>query len=254
MSNLIEKLKEVDLGNGCLSVEDGKYLERYVVPDIPKAEDCSAVKIVFLVESPHTEEVRDRYPLAGSSGCNVTKDLIFDHDLGEGLADEYRNAPIGSLAKAKISWLSIMNVSLLPLQKSAYNNTEEKSNQMRTLWCALKEIKGEMEQSKDRDPDLCPISSNVYDIILKDLACRIEQIIGYTKCRPNFVPFGNIARRSLCRVNGIRQKQNLPELSFFNCRRVPHPSVWSRLQNSKRKECLNAALQAAAAYIKTNNS
>ena len=128
---------------------------------------------------------------------------------------------------------------------------------MQTLWCALKEIKGEMEQSKDRDPDLCPISSNVYDIILKDLACRIEQIIGYTKCRPNFVPFGNIARRSLCRVKGIGQKHSLQELSVFNCRHVSHPSKWLQIQRSKRKEDLkrlDAALNAAAAYIKTNNS
>lgn len=218
MSNLIEKLKEIDLGNGRLSDEEGSYLTQHIVPDRP--QNFSAVKIVFLVESPHIKEVRYGYPLAGTSGHNVTEDLIFSSDLHterDNLDDIDRNTSIGKLVKeSKIPWLAIMNVSLLPLQKIAYEDATERCTKMRTLWCAFEDIKSKIEKSHREE--LCPISGNVYEIIVDDLACRIRTVIGI--CQPKFIPFGNIARRSLCRV-----KRNLQCLLVSDVK-IWHPSRW----------------------------
>lgn len=229
MSNLIEKLKEVKLGNGRLSNRDTLYLKQYIVRDVPQCVDAFRdIKIVFLVESPHRKEIRDGHPLAGSSGLNVTKNLIFSpilHDtlITRKLNDNDRRTSIGRLVKGnKIPCLSIMNVSLLPLHKRAYDSTEGSSNKMRTLWCALEEIKGKLEKSDERELDLCPTSRDVYDVIVNDLACRIEKI---ARRQPKFIPFGNIARRSLDRVKQGRESSEELRVSEVP---VWHPATWSR--------------------------
>ena len=227
MSDLIEKLKEVDLGNGHLSCGDARYLRNYVVHDVPRSIGAT-VQIVFLVESPHRDEVRSesRYPLAGHSGRNVTEDLILDHNLQESeqLCAGDRGIPIGKLVyENKIPWLAIMNVSLLPLQKKSYRNHRNQSNKIQTLWCAFWEIKEKMQRSDSGDPDLCPISRNVYDVIANNLAYRIDQITRSRQCQPKFILFGNVARRSLDRAKQIR-----PSLQGLPVSNIPvrHPSAW----------------------------
>ena len=234
MSDLIEKLKEVDLGNGRLSCDDARYLRNYVVDNVPQPIG-DTVQIVFLVESPHTDEVNpeNKYPLAGHSGRNVTEDLMSHHQiLPNG------DIPIGRLVRDnQVPWLAIMNVSLLPLQRSAYRDVETQSDEVRTLWCAFKEIKGELE--KREEGYLFPTSINVYEAIIHDLACRIEQVL--TQCQPNLIiPFGNVARRSLCKARQARPQslQTLPVSRIKvwhpskwrdeNCRARPNPHYWAR--------------------------
>ena len=242
MPNLIEKLKRVDLGNGCLSCDDARYLKKYVVCDVPRC--VSDVKIVFLVESPHTEEICRGYPLAGSSGQSVTRNLIFDHHLQGKLDDKCRNTSIGKLVhKNIIPWLAIMNVSLLPLQKIAYHHTEARSTEIRTLWCAFKEIKWELE--KHDEEDLCPISCNVYKAIVNDLACRIERIT--SQCQPMFIPFGNVARQSLDEAKRVRE--SLQGLSVSNVS-VWHPSAWKYLKPQERVKHLEGVASDIEGYLK----
>ena len=57
MPDLIERLKRNNLGNGYLSDTDACYLKLHVVPDL--VQNVKDVKIVFLVESPHKQEVCD---------------------------------------------------------------------------------------------------------------------------------------------------------------------------------------------------
>lgn len=77
---------------------------------------CRRARVVFIGESPHTDEVKSgdapeaRSPLAGSSGKNVTKKL-------KDLLPDGESRPIGELAT---NWLSIVNVAEVPLQPSAY--------------------------------------------------------------------------------------------------------------------------------------
>lgn len=224
MSDLIEKLKEIDLGNGRLSCGDTLYLRDYVVHNVPRYI-ADTVRIIFLVESPHTDEVKreNRYPLAGHSGRNVTEDLMSRGQIQPYIdIDRDRDISIGKLVRDnRIPWLAIMNVSLLPLQKIAYGRVEAHSDEVQTLWCAFKEIKRELEQSEEGD--LCPTSKKVYEAIIHEFACRIEQVA--TQCQPNLIiPFGNVARRSLCKAKQARPQslQALP-ISHF---KVWHPSKW----------------------------
>lgn len=217
MSNLVEKLKEVDLGDGCLSDEEADYLECHVVQDMPP--NFSAAKIVFLVESPHRDEIKYGHPLAGHSGRNVTKDLIFSIDarLRKGLSEADKQLPIGELiTENKVRWLAVMNVSLLPLQKSAYkDHAEEHSEKMQTLWRSFCEIRKEIANRVSRD---------VYAVMVDDLACRIERIVD-RRHQLRFIPFGNVARCALQRVQQAQENGPLQGLSVSKVR-VWHPSTW----------------------------
>lgn len=76
------------------------------------------LRVVLLVASPHTDEVRDGYPLAGSSGTRVRNAL--DRCYTEG---PLPNEPIGSLIydnHPNFFRLGIMNVSWLPFEREAY--------------------------------------------------------------------------------------------------------------------------------------
>ena len=94
-----------------------RFVESSVVPDLPEG-DWGGVKVVLLLESPHTDEVQAGRPLAGDSGKSVTKELGENVPAMRGVA-----GAVGDLVAngdRRVSWLGIMNASRLPLQASAY--------------------------------------------------------------------------------------------------------------------------------------
>ena len=94
-----------------------RFVESSVVPDLPEG-DWGGVKVVLLLESPHTDEVRAGRPLAGNSGASVTRDLGENVPAMRGVA-----GAVGDLVAngdRRVSWLGIMNASRLPLQADAY--------------------------------------------------------------------------------------------------------------------------------------
>lgn len=107
--NIAERL------DGLWGVQWQRFLDPFRVSG---GSACGASRpVVFIGESPHTEEVEsgstpeDRYPLAGESGKRVTKALASVFAEGE------RDRPISALAG---NWLSIVNVSEVPLDSAAY--------------------------------------------------------------------------------------------------------------------------------------
>jgi len=86
-------------------------LEKYVVNDTVNEN----TKIIFVLESPHTQEVKNGYPVAGKSGIDMSLVLF-------GKAE-----PFGKLVyEKKLKELGLLNVSNIPLQKSAYQNPHAK--------------------------------------------------------------------------------------------------------------------------------
>lgn len=234
MSSLVDKLKEVCLSGGNLSGDDGKYLEKHVVHDVP--DSFASVKIIFLMESPHIDEKRRGYPLAGVSGENITMDLIKLIKVCSGMKS---NDPIGELVKYnKISWLSIMNVCLLPLQKTPYENREKASDAVRTLWGAFEEIREKVWKKHD----LCPIGEEVYDAIINDLGARIEQVKARCQSPLLVIPFGHIARQSLERAIEADS-----QLQFSKGMDVPHPAAckWKTWDKNELAVCIDAWLKGS---------
>ena len=104
-------------------------LKRFLVKDIGTNRD--ELRVILLVESPHTHEVGYRYPLAGETGRHV-RDII-NGCSGGPITGELPDGPIGRFvhdghlgspnhdSNHSILRLGVMNVSRLPLQGKAYS-------------------------------------------------------------------------------------------------------------------------------------
>ena len=120
---LHERIGEIFLANECDEVQTAfsDSLERFLVPDRGTCRE--GLRVVLLVESPHTYEVCHGYPLAGpearSAGRRVRNKLM---ECRQEL--QLPEQPIGRLVHQghdAIQVLGIMNVSQLPFQSAAYN-------------------------------------------------------------------------------------------------------------------------------------
>ncbi len=118
------------------------FIDEYLVNDCP-IESKENVKIVFVLESPHIDEVWDtsedpcrfkikkkgsskRFPAAGFTGCNMTKTLIKVGILGN---DKKNYKPLGELiSKRLINNIAIMNVCSIPMQRNAYEDSKKIEN------------------------------------------------------------------------------------------------------------------------------
>lgn len=85
-------------------------LKDYFVDDLV-FEDT---KVIFVLESPHTQEVKNGYPVAGKSGVDMAEILFMQKE------------PLGKLIYNRdVKEIGIVNVSNYPLQHSAYLTTFE---------------------------------------------------------------------------------------------------------------------------------
>ena len=89
--------------------------EKAVVPNVLVNE----ARVVFVLESPHIEEVANGYPLAGDAGRAMSAHLFERSDIPFGLVACERRL-IGVLQLAREKPYSVMNVSQEPLQPNAY--------------------------------------------------------------------------------------------------------------------------------------
>lgn len=82
-----------------------------------KVSDLSAnnSELIFILESPHNQEIKVGYPAAGKTGVAMSRALFnIDKPLGELVVNNNNNIPL----------ISLVNCSRLPLQKSCYENTQ----------------------------------------------------------------------------------------------------------------------------------
>ncbi len=82
-------------------------LDDYFVDDIVYED----TKVIFVLESPHTQEIKNGYPVAGKSGVDMSLVLF---NLSEALGK--------LINEKKVDALGLLNISNYPLQKSAYKN------------------------------------------------------------------------------------------------------------------------------------
>ena len=108
-------------------VEDAGIIE----PDTDTVRN--ELRVVLLVESPHTHEVCHHYPLAGSRGTNAGR-IVRDKLMDCGLNFPEQPVSIGQLVHDRhnaVQALGIMNVSQLPFQDTAYDCTPWVGNDCR---------------------------------------------------------------------------------------------------------------------------
>ena len=182
------------------------------------------LRVVLLVESPHTDEVglsdeiHNRHPLEGSAGRHV-RDILEQEQLA--LPDE----PIGRLVHRvddTVRGLGIMNVSQLPFQKEPYRNQDNGicHNQHWKDYIKCMEIIRKDPVARKRKCNKC---QRLDDAIVEDLRRRLRSL-----CRRNsdvrLVPCGEVASTFYTKTKE---------------RYLPHPSRngWQTL-NCEERQCL----------------
>ena len=208
-------------------------LARFLVPDI--GTDRNGLRVVLLVESPHTHEICCGYPLAGVSGTRI-RNALNRHYTERLHRRSLPNQPIGRLVhdeNPNLLRLGIMNVSQLPFQGIAYrpfrNNAceygciprEENDCRDHPQW---NNYTGHMNTIRKpaqtrRDPN----RQTLDDAIVEDLRGRLSNLF---EINPNakLVICGEVAAAFYMKACGAY---------------LPHPSRsnWQTL-NQRQQQCL----------------
>lgn len=232
MSDLARELAEAvtEAEDGCLRRQIlrrqiASFLGRFQVNDL--VCDKQNLKVVLLCESPHTEEtkgrdIKDRYPLAGRSGKDVTN-ILRKYVLCKGQSAMPDEA-VGELVKKKdpcFKWLGIMNASTLPLQATAYCQKQDfygKSYAAKDVTVLLsilrsfETILGNPGASTRQDRQ----TKCVDNLMQKDLKSRLKKIPN--KCELLFVFCGEVAQKRFKAAVGEGEYKKYKSVC------VPHPS------------------------------
>lgn len=112
---------------------NGSYA-RHRVPDLVPPDDV-ACELVFVLESPHIDELRTGIPLSGSTGKSALKFLNPNGQPPEALGPF-----VASLHARGDFRIAIINASPVPLQEKAFNGHRSPPNLGPSDWNLLKTI------------------------------------------------------------------------------------------------------------------
>ena len=205
---------------------DLENLVPYVVHDIPCGEP-DRPKVILLLESPHTIEVCRGYPLAGSSGSDVT--TAFRPILN--VPDEPCDCPFGEMLQHPaldeyLQSFGVMNVSQLPMQSAAYLCPVRRAFDAILFdhFKTLRRADAIVRRNGDRVRNRHPVTRKIKRLLINDLKNRIR----LTRTDVYFIPCGGVAKAffDLANANVGRNRINFD---------VPHPSYghWRRTENQE---------------------
>lgn len=181
---------------------DAKSL--YSVQDITTKE----TEIIFILESPHKEEIKAGVPLAGLSGRSMAKELFLEEEI----------LPMGKFLKQSIvdkkkTIYGIVNVCSFPLQQTAFPDPQFVEKYKDEIQVAEAVRLSTAKRFKDSSKD-------TFDKLL--IANFEDRLSSLLKSHTIIVPCGRFAEKY---VNKLSIKD---QLTFIHG--VPHPSYnsWSR--------------------------
>ncbi|MDN4523257.1 uracil-DNA glycosylase family protein [Fictibacillus fluitans] len=199
--------------------------EQFTVSDLFSSE----LHILFILESPHREEIKHGAPLAGSSGRSVSKVLF----------GEQENLPFGRLLKKNseqppYNGLGIMNVCPFPMQSAAIPSGE---------WVKEHDdfvnVVEKVRTTNDKDTFRQDDWNTFQEIMLEDFKGRLSKL----SSRPLvLVPCGRFAQKQF-RLTGVSgERWRLIE-------NVPHPSYnsWTKERYQMQIEGVKQAVESLTA-------
>ncbi len=133
-------------------------LEQYVVADL----NLEKADIIFVLESPHFDEVKSKFPVAGETGKSMTIHLIDD--------DVLKNIPLGKLIfDGDVIKYGIMNCCQIPMQKSNYPEDYDTEN----IFSSFKTIRSTNLKVKNRRD---AYTQKIDNILLNNIKKRIQKL------------------------------------------------------------------------------
>ncbi|MGB8955124.1 MAG: hypothetical protein WCC10_07105 [Tumebacillaceae bacterium] len=192
--------------------------KEYRVPDLVP-EPCT---FLFLLESPHVQELKHGAPVSGSSGISMTKHLF---------GDRFGKEPLGIVVKnQRVDKVGLMNVCQIPMQAVAYGDEELKAKYAEFL-AILERVRSTNNKMSYADSNW----NDVQEILVENLRHRLGLL---TERNLHVVPCGKFAQKFFRLADVQSPKWRVLE-------GVPHPSYngWSK---SEYAAAVNSLLEAFA--------
>jgi hypothetical protein len=175
--------------------------ENYAVNDlIPKD-----ARFLFILESPHKEELKNGVPVAGSSGRMMSK-IIFGRETTEPIGLMV-SSPIGRVQEATLRKIALLNVSPIPMQDSAYAAADQSSH--KDFLTILEKIRVNLSDEYKN-----PEWNYVRNLIRKDFISRLSALAIKEMV---VIPCGKFAHHHYF-------KSGISNDKWTELQGVPHPS------------------------------
>ncbi|MGM0472147.1 MAG: hypothetical protein ACQEQI_07705 [Bacillota bacterium] len=195
------------------------YLDQYAISDVINPESI----FLFILESPHTQEMKYGYPVAGSSGREMTKFIYqssnpkaFGKLVGQPKHDQ-----------EGLTKFSLLNVSPAPMQESGLQNYDLSTGDRRIV-SILEKLRVNYDSQQHRNQAW----NQLKEIILADFKERLVSTLQELDKLEYLIPCGKLAASYLDLIEDeIELIDNLEIIEG-----IPHPSFnqWSRFQSMEK--------------------
>ncbi len=199
-------------------------LRKYKVNDLRSVDGSS--QIIFVLESPHTEEFAHGHPVAGQAGKRLA---VLLGSVGLISKDESQ-FPLGCLIKSgKITNIAVMNASQIPLDKKFYRKMEAESEVIEILnnfKCRLQKKTQVSFQPNEK----------VENYLLCNFVARLKELV--SKSTDVIIPLGHFASNFV--KAAFVKDDDLSDYNVFYGVQHPSSRTWN---NSKNVELLRNAME-----------
>ncbi|PRX31091.1 hypothetical protein BX659_106125 [Orenia metallireducens] len=186
------------------------YLNKYKVEDIINQNS----KILFILESPHTQEIKQGYPVAGSSGIDMTK-FIYGRESKDPFGKIVSQIDKYNDLYPNLSEFSILNVSSAPMQKEGLKAHELDSGDGQVV-AILEKLRVNYKSKRHKNKDWNRIKS----ILLEDFKQRLLLALKQSSSIEYLVPCGRFAEAYLDLIKEL--EMSIEERKIIS--EIPHPS------------------------------
>jgi len=193
-----------------LSEVTENYLKKYKVEDIINQNS----KILFILESPHTQEIKQGYPVAGSSGVDMTK-FIYGQDYKDAFGKIVSQIDKYSDKYSNLSDFSILNVSSAPMQKEGLKTHKLSSNDELVI-DILEKLRVNYKSKRHKNKDW----NRVKSILLEDFKRRLLLALEQNSSIDYLIPCGRFAETYLNLIKEL--EMSIEERRIIS--EIPHPS------------------------------
>ncbi|WP_304459688.1 uracil-DNA glycosylase family protein [Alicyclobacillus sendaiensis] len=203
----------------------------YGVPDIV----LETSTVLFILESPHRQELKHGAPVAGSSGATMSRHIF---------GPEYGHLPLGRMVKKnaemgakrpRLSAIGLINVCNIPLQQAAY--PRDIQARYADWFKAMNAVRTQNQKMSFADP----LEQDIQSYLAMHLRKKLQSYRGQSL---TFVPCGRFAQKFFALADVDDEKWTVID-------GVPHPSYnsWDRAQYARAVERVVEAVGRAGADL-----
>ncbi|RIV17748.1 hypothetical protein D2Q93_14960 [Alicyclobacillaceae bacterium I2511] len=209
--------------------------EQYTVPDIITENSTC----IFILESPHIQELQYGAPVAGASGATMSKHLF---------GPEYGRFPLGRLVKKnveenknrpRLNRIGLLNVCNVPLQGNAYKAAwvpQELGEWLRDL--------ASLRTNNQRDNYGSPRLNAIQAVLLDNLRAKLVPLQSRNL---SLVPCGRFAQKffRLAQVSSPKWQviQGVPHPSYNSWDRVQYAEVVAQVRETLKTQAFGDTSQ-----------